>query len=118
MVDLLRSTADACEAEADARHEIKWSQSEEDITLRVLVDTETKKEDVKFKVLRDTLSVSIRGEEICDAQLVREVDPEESSWVLDNEGGQRLMIITLQKVRPKSALKSARQWPCLWKADA
>ena len=29
------------------------------------------------KVLRDTLSVSIRGEEICDAQLVREVDPEE-----------------------------------------
>eukprot|EP00439_Symbiodinium_sp_Y106_P074640 s945_g14.t1 len=29
------------EAEADARHEIKWSQSEEDITLRVLVDAET-----------------------------------------------------------------------------
>ena len=69
-VDLLRSTADACEvhrvyftlhkspkspksspgrhrvvhlveAEADARHEIKWSQPEEDITLRVLVDAET-----------------------------------------------------------------------------
>ena len=64
-VDLLPSTADACEvhrvyftlhkspkspkspgrhrveAEADARHEIKWSQSEEDITLRVLVDAET-----------------------------------------------------------------------------
>jgi hypothetical protein len=36
------------------------------------------------KVLRDTLSVSIRGEEICDAQLVREVDPEEPrgrDWV-------------------------------------
>eukprot|EP00435_Cladocopium_sp_Y103_P063185 s737_g24.t1 len=70
------------------------------------------------RVLRDALSVSVRGEEVCDAQLVREVDPEESSWVLDNEGGRRLMIITLQKVRPNSALKSARQWPCLWKADA
>ena len=36
------------------------------------------------KVLRNTLSVSIRGEEICDAQLVREVDPEEPrdrDWV-------------------------------------
>ena len=29
------------EAEAAARHEIQWSQSEEDITLRVLVDAGT-----------------------------------------------------------------------------
>ena len=29
------------------------------------------------EVLRDTLSICVGGEEICDAQLVREVDPEE-----------------------------------------
>eukprot|EP00913_Durusdinium_trenchii_P006631 g6230.t1 len=100
-----------------AMAEIKWTQSEEDITLKVAVDASTKKEDVKFKVLRESLELSVAGTLICQGDLAREVDPEESSWILDNEAGARLLVVTLQKIRPKSALKSARQWPCLWKAD-
>lgn len=84
----------------------------------MLVDPETKKEDVKFKALPDALHLSVAGETLLQGKtLARDVDPDESGWIFENEGGQRLIIITLQKVRPKSALKSARQWPSLWKED-
>merc|ERR1719458_388194 len=55
--------------------------------------------------------------EVCNGSLVKEVDPEESTWCLESGGGkQRVLVVTLHKVN-RAALKSAREWPCLLEAD-
>eukprot|EP00931_Biecheleriopsis_adriatica_P027381 TRINITY_DN16485_c0_g1_i1.p1 TRINITY_DN16485_c0_g1~~TRINITY_DN16485_c0_g1_i1.p1 ORF type:complete len:115 (-),score=32.55 TRINITY_DN16485_c0_g1_i1:23-367(-) len=109
--------AAADSAEDTGREAYKWVQSDIDITLTVPVAESLKREEVCCKVLRYNLNLEIAGREICSGELAREVDPEESSWTLETEAGQRCLMLVLAKVRPKSALKSARQWPCLWKQD-
>eukprot|EP00930_Biecheleria_cincta_P102814 TRINITY_DN94645_c0_g1_i1.p1 TRINITY_DN94645_c0_g1~~TRINITY_DN94645_c0_g1_i1.p1 ORF type:complete len:135 (-),score=23.46 TRINITY_DN94645_c0_g1_i1:250-603(-) len=94
-----------------------WSQSELDITMSVPVPDSLRRDEVHCKVLPRSVSLEIQGMIICSGELAREVDPDESSWTIETEAGQRLVLLSLTKVRPKSALKSARQWPCLWKSD-
>ena len=37
------------------------------------------------EVLRDSVELTVKGEELLSGQLVRAVDPEESSWIIDTE---------------------------------
>merc|ERR1711933_465439 len=56
------------------------------------------------------------GHEACAGELAKEEDPEESSWSFESEAGIRYMVASLVKVN-RTALKSAKVWPCLWKRD-
>mmetsp|Transcript_111098 Transcript_111098/g.313428 ORF Transcript_111098/g.313428 Transcript_111098/m.313428 type:complete len:110 (-) Transcript_111098:324-653(-) len=93
-----------------------WSQSEADVTIKVPVPGSSRREDVQFKVLKGQLKLTVAGDEVCCGELAKEVDPEECSWVFERDGESCTVVVSLHKVN-RTALKSARHWPSLWKED-
>mmetsp|Transcript_58803 Transcript_58803/g.127209 ORF Transcript_58803/g.127209 Transcript_58803/m.127209 type:complete len:94 (-) Transcript_58803:70-351(-) len=88
--------------------------SGEEVILEVLAPTEVTRADIGCRIQRTHLRLAVAGQVICDGELARPVDPEESSWNFESSAGKRQIVVTLAKVRPNSALKSAREWPQLW----
>mmetsp|Transcript_25135 Transcript_25135/g.34015 ORF Transcript_25135/g.34015 Transcript_25135/m.34015 type:complete len:146 (-) Transcript_25135:52-489(-) len=93
-----------------------WVQNDSEVLVKVPVPESLRRGDVQLKVRKTHLQLSVSGAEICSGELAKEVDPEETSWSFESEGGVRLLVVNLQKVN-RSALKSGRQWPCLWSKD-
>merc|ERR1711953_767870 len=90
--------------------------TQEEVILKLKVHASLKRSDVVLKVKADHLRLAISGEEIYNGELAKEVDPEESSWSFETDGTERVLLVSLAKVQ-RSALKSAWEWPCIWKSE-
>ncbi|XP_072226804.1 nudC domain-containing protein 1 [Leuresthes tenuis] len=72
-----------------------WQQTAEDVTLWVRMPEGLAKEDVRFKVTADNLSIGVQGfAPLLQGQLYASVDPEASTWIIMND---KSLEVTLQK---------------------
>mmetsp|Transcript_45902 Transcript_45902/g.132412 ORF Transcript_45902/g.132412 Transcript_45902/m.132412 type:complete len:95 (-) Transcript_45902:58-342(-) len=88
-------------------------QNPEEVIVKLPIANSVVKGDVQLLVKPDRLRLAVAGKPICDRALAKEVDPEEVSWMFETDGGCRELVVTLPKVN-RTALKKARDWPCLW----
>eukprot|EP00420_Gonyaulax_spinifera_P020511 CAMPEP_0197902950 /NCGR_PEP_ID=MMETSP1439-20131203/54751_1 /TAXON_ID=66791 /ORGANISM="Gonyaulax spinifera, Strain CCMP409" /LENGTH=146 /DNA_ID=CAMNT_0043524031 /DNA_START=86 /DNA_END=523 /DNA_ORIENTATION=+ len=101
---------------AAAEEAYTWTQNFGEVYVKVRVPTDLTKAGVEFKVQPRHLRLTIAKEVVLDGELTKDVDPEESTWTLETEDGVRYVLVTMTKVN-KTALKSNREWPCLWSKD-
>uniref|UniRef100_A0A6V4G6C6 CS domain-containing protein n=1 Tax=Prymnesium polylepis TaxID=72548 RepID=A0A6V4G6C6_9EUKA len=74
----------------------------QEMTVKVPVPPATASRDVKCKVTRDTIRVSVQGHAkqpaVIDGKLQHPVDPEAFDWHLEGKGEERTLVLDLEKV--------------------
>lgn len=88
----------------------KWGQTEQEVTLKVKVPAGTKSKAVKLDVGTAKLKLAVLGEMILEGPLHQRVLPDDCTFVLEDEGDGRVVIVTLQKQEKTSASK---HWKCV-----
>ncbi|XP_037549101.1 nudC domain-containing protein 1, partial [Nematolebias whitei] len=74
-----------------------WQQTSEDLTVCVRIPEGVTREDVRFQLTADHLSVGVQGfPPILEGQLYGSVEPEASAWIIKNN---KSLELSLQKLR-------------------
>ncbi|XP_029022760.1 nudC domain-containing protein 1 [Betta splendens] len=72
-----------------------WQQTAEDVTVCVRMPEGVTKEEVRFRLTADTISVAVQGfSPLLEGQLFTSVDPEASTWIIKDH---KSLEVTLQK---------------------
>ncbi|KAJ1632049.1 HSP20-like chaperone [Pavlovales sp. CCMP2436] len=89
-----------------------WSQTKEELELRVPIPRGAKAKDCKVKFTSSTLSVAVAGSPavLNAAPLHAKVRPDDCTWSIAGEGDERALMVTLEKV-------SVGGWPELLAAS-
>jgi len=82
-----------------------WTQIEDEIEVKLCVDSNTKAKDVKVTFHTKSLLVSVHGQDVgINIKLFSKIDADESTWTLDTVKSEKLLVITLIKI-------DAISWP-------
>ena len=91
----VKSIEDLKIGEADG---YKWSQNDEEVEMRFPIQDGVRAKDVKVDFKMKSLKVSVSGEVLLDATLGGDVDPEDSTFTIeDGNNGGRELCVTLGK---------------------
>lgn len=70
----------------------------EDIKVTIPIPASVKAKEVDFKVTKKALRVGIKGKDpVIDDALWKECDPDESSWEIGEEKGERCIVVSIYK---------------------
>ena len=82
-------------------YEFTQGQDDPEMTVTIAVPPETKTADVKVKLTRKTVTVSVKGHAlqptVIDGTLLHPIDPTESAFHLEGSGEGRKLILDLEK---------------------
>ncbi|KAL3789616.1 hypothetical protein HJC23_003165 [Cyclotella cryptica] len=84
-----------------------WSQNDDEVEMRFPIAASAKVKDVKVDFRMKSIKVTVSGQVLLDATLGGDVDPEDSTFTIENgSGGTRELCVTLGK-------KESYTWRCV-----
>lgn len=87
-----------------------WTQTDDEVIVKVKVPAGTKSKAVKLDVHSKTLKLEVLGDKILDGSLYKNVDADECTFTIEDDGDGRTVIVTLQKLQKTSA---NAHWKCV-----
>lgn len=78
-----------------------WSQTEDEIELRFVVETNVKAKYCKVNFARQRIKISVSGQTLVQGATFDPIVVDECTYTLTNEGGVRLLCVTLSKAEPR-----------------
>ena len=87
-----------------------WTQTDDEVIVKVKVPAGTKSKAVKLDVHSKTLKLEVLGDKILDGSLYKNVDADECTFTIEDDGDGRIVIVTLQKLQKTSA---NAHWKCV-----
>lgn len=76
----------------------KAADEGEEVNVYIPIEETTKAKDMDIKMTKKALKAGFKGQDpIIDDQTWKEYDPEESSWEISKDQGQRCVVVTLMK---------------------
>lgn len=75
----------------------KWSQDSEDVTVKFVLPDGTKKDDIACNVTADSVDLQIGKEILLSGPLYAKVNPEESTWTVEENSLELILVKQVQE---------------------
>jgi len=92
----------------------EWNQNEAEVEISIPVETHVKKMHVVVSFTPSSLKVQVEGINVIDGALCRHIVPSESTWLFDEQNGQRVLLVSLFK---KHQTTANQHWDCVCQGD-
>merc|ERR1712086_10926 len=107
-------TAEECNNFGGKTDNYEWTQTKSEVEIRFPVASDVRGREVDWNLSSTSIKLVVRGELLLEGELPAKVQVEDSIWTLDNEGDQRFVLWTLQKLEPT---EGRAHWKCVAKGE-
>ena len=96
-----------------------WTQTSDEVEVRVPIAVGTTKRDVRVLFAADALAVRVGGAIVLEGRPCRALAPDDCGWQFEDAGGARWLTLALAKKSPTPVMpdKKCAFWECVLQGD-